>query len=77
VKIIYRVRYEEQCSGDDEWSRESLNVEAGEDAQIAVDKARAYSLAQEWDVTDTDPPSKGRVVAFRLVSVEPIAEVDV
>lgn len=80
---VYRVRYEEQATQDGEvapdteWLAESLNVAADDDAQVAVDKAKAHALTQEWDNDENDPPTRERIVAFRLVAVEQIADVDV
>lgn len=71
MKTIYQVNYEEKWTGTG-WTRQSENVLANGDAQVAVDRVRKASLKQSYVADDTGKTH--RCTGFRLRAVSVLAE---
>jgi hypothetical protein len=75
MKCIYEIRYELQWESSEpsHWEEQAVRVLSGDDAQQAVDTARAAALEQHR-LDDNGRESK--CIGFRLRSVSMIAQAE-
>lgn len=77
MKHVYRVRFESRYSGVRLWMEDTATVLGNGDASKVVEIVRRRELRRSFeDVTKRGKIVTRRAIAFRMIGVERIAQVD-